>query len=105
MDTEVELIMADDSLLNQMSPLLEKDRLFEAPAQSAACQAKVSPLFLAAFQSGTSAYLFDKVMHSTGVEVLENHFDQATTKPFHDQLIVRNAEATVELLLSSLRSM
>ncbi|WP_188928756.1 hypothetical protein [Dyadobacter endophyticus] len=92
----VELIMSDERLLNQMSSLEKVDFLKRLHLQLLVKQ-RYRDVF-GGISDGTSAYIFDKVMHSMGIEILEDEFEPDTIRPFQNRLILRPAEPLALLL-------
>lgn len=92
----LELIMCDDAILNQMSPEEKTDFLKRLYAHLRIKQ-RYRDVF-GGVSDAVSAYIFDKMMHSMGVEVLENQFGTESIKAFQERLIARDP-GLIELLL------
>lgn len=84
----LELIMCDDALLKQMSPREKTDFLKRLHAQLLITQ-RYRDVF-GGISDAVSAYIFDRVMHSMGVGVLESQFDAVSIRAFEERLIARD---------------
>lgn len=95
----VELIMSDEALLNQMSSDEQVNFLRRLHSQLLVKQ-KYKDVF-GGISDAVSAYIFYKVIDSTGTDILESHFEAGSIKAFQERLIARDSRL-IELLLDKL---
>ncbi|GGM89219.1 hypothetical protein GCM10010967_22490 [Dyadobacter beijingensis] len=92
----LEIIMSDEQLLSQMSSHEKADFLKRLHAQLLIKQ-RYRDVF-GGISDAVSAYIFDKVMHSMGMEMLESHFETERIGAFRERLVMRD-QYLIELLL------
>lgn len=95
----LEIMISDDALLNQLSTQEKIDFLKRLHAQLAIKQ-RYRDVF-GGISDAVSAYIFDKVMNSLGVDILESSYDADRINAFRERLITREPHL-IELLLSKL---
>ncbi|PSL30498.1 hypothetical protein [Dyadobacter jiangsuensis] len=93
----VELIMSDKALLNQMSSREKTDFLKRLHA-SLLIKQRYRDVF-GGISDAVTAYIFDKVMHSMGIEIVESQFYADGIVAFEERLIARDP-GLIELLLN-----
>lgn len=95
----LEIIMSDEALLNQLSSQEKMDFLKRLHAQLLIKQ-RYRDIF-GGVSDAVSAYIFDKGMHSMGVDILESWFDPVSIRAFKERLVARDPHL-IELLLGKL---
>ncbi|MGG7663966.1 hypothetical protein [Dyadobacter sp. BHUBP1] len=95
----LEIMISDNALLNQLSTQERIDFLKRLYAQLAIKQ-RYRDVF-GGISDAVSAYIFDKVMLSLGVDILESSYDADRINAFRERLITREPHL-IELLLSKL---
>lgn len=93
----VELIMGDETLLNQMSSSEKVDFLKRLYTQLLV-KRKYQDVF-GGISDAASAYIFCKVMKTMNVNVLENALSQQSADQFQNKLIVRDTDELERLLV------